>query len=151
ERGVALTAVPCILADTALKSFDDLFGDVFKGTDVVVQAATAFDPGAGSNSGGGSERKPIPEELLGKVEGVDGAAAADGVIGSSAWIVDPTTNKVIQNGGAPPIGGSWNNAGTSPQIAPGGAAPVGPDQVVIDAATAADHGLAVGQRIKIAT
>ena len=149
--GVALTAGSFILTDTALKSFDDLFGDVFKGTDVVVQATTAFDPGAGSNSGGGSERKPIPEDLLGKVEGVDGVAAADGVIGSSAWIVDPTTNKVIQNGGAPPIGGSWNNDVTSLQIEPGGAAPVGPDQVVIDAATAADHGLAVGQRIKIAT
>ena len=119
--GVALTAGSFILTDTALKSFDDLFGDVFKGTDVVVQATTAFDPGAGSNSGGGSERKPIPEDLLGKVEGVDGVAAADGVIGSSAWIVDPTTNKVIQNGGAPPIGGSWNNDVTSLQIEPGGA------------------------------
>ena len=73
--GVALTAGSFILTDTALKSFDDLFGDVFKGTDVVVQATTAFDPGAGSNSGGGSERKPIPEDLLGEVEGVDGVAA----------------------------------------------------------------------------
>jgi putative ABC transport system permease protein len=149
--GVALTAGSFILTDTALKSFDDLFGDVFKGTDVVVQATTAFDPGAGSNSGGGSERKPIPEGALAKVQAVEGVAAADGVIGSSAWIVDPATNKVIQNGGAPPIGGSWNPGVTSLLIDPGGSPPTGPDQVVIDAGTAADHRLTVGEQVKIAT
>ena len=149
--GVGLTAGSFILTDTAIKSFDDLFGDVFNGTDVVIQATTAFDPGAGSNSGGGSDRKPIPEELLPKVEAVDGVGAADGAIGSTAWIVDPATNKVIQNGGAPTIGGSWDQDVTTLQIDPGGAPPSGPDQVVIDAGTASDHGLSVGQEVKIAT
>jgi putative ABC transport system permease protein len=127
--GVGLTAGSFILTDTALKSFDDLFGDVFKGTSVVVQARTAFDPGAGSNSGGGSERKPIPEDVLGQVRSVEGVAVADGVIGSTAWIVDPVTNKVIQNGGAPPIGGAWYPGTTTLQIDPGGAAPGGPGLV----------------------
>jgi putative ABC transport system permease protein len=149
--GVGLTAGSFILTDTAIKSFDDLFGDVFNGTDVVVQATTAFDPGAGSNSGGGADRKPIPEDILPKVEAVDGVAVADGAIGSTAWIVDPATNKVIQNGGAPAIGGSWDADVTTLQIDPGGAPPSGPDQVVIDAGTASDHGLSVGQQVKIAT
>jgi putative ABC transport system permease protein len=149
--GVGLTAGSFILTDTAIKSFDDLFGDVFHGTDVVVQASTAFAPGAQGNSGGGSERKPIPESLLAKVQAVDGVGAADGAIGSTAWIVDPATNKVIQNGGAPTIGGSWDNDVTSLTIDPGGARPIGSDQVVIDAGTATDHGLAVGQRVKIVT
>ena len=52
--GVGMTAGSFILTDTALQSFDNLFGDVFKGTDVVVQATTAFEPGAAGNSGGGS-------------------------------------------------------------------------------------------------
>jgi putative ABC transport system permease protein len=149
--GVGLTAGSFILTDTAIRSFDDLFGEVFQGTDVVVQATTAFDPGAGNNSGGGTERKPIPQELLGKVQAVDGVGAADGAIGSTAWIVDPATNKVIQNGGAPTIGGSWDDDVTTLQIQPGGSPPVGPDQVVIDAGTATDHGLTVGQRIKVVT
>ena len=102
--GVGMTAGSFILTDTALKSFDDLFGDVFAGTAVVVQAPTAFDP-TGGGGGGGAERKPIPERVLPKVEAVDGVAGADGSIGSSAWIIDPATNKVIQNGGAPPLGG----------------------------------------------
>ena len=149
--GVGMTAGSFILTDTALKSFDDLFGDVYKGTDVVVQAQTAFDPGAGGNTGGGSERKPIPASVLSQVRAVDGVAAADGTIGSTAWIVDPSTNKAIQNGGAPPIGGSWDADTTTLVIEPGGAAPSGPDQVVIDAGTATDHGISVGQQVKVVT
>jgi putative ABC transport system permease protein len=149
--GVGMTAGSFILTDTALKSFDNLFGDVYKGTDVVVQGTTAFEASGQNNTGGGSERKPILASVLPKVEAVDGVAAADGSIGGTAWIVDPTTNKVIQNGGAPPIGGSWDAAITTLQIDPGGAPPVGPDQVVIDAATAADHGISVGQQIKVVT
>ena len=149
--GVGMTAGSFILTDTALKSFDNLFGDVYKGTDVVVQGTTAFESSGQNNTGGGSERQPIPASVLPKVEAVDGVAAADGSIGGTAWIVDPATNKVIQNGGAPPIGGSWDAAITTLQIDPGGAPPVGPDQVVIDAATAADHGIAVGQQIKVVT
>jgi putative ABC transport system permease protein len=89
--------------------------------------------------------------VLPKVQAVDGVAVAEGSIGGTAWIVDPTTNKVIQNGGAPPIGGSWDTATTPLQIDPGGSPPVGPDQVVIDAGTATDHGITVGQQIKIVT
>ena len=58
--GVGMTAGSFILTDTALKSFDNLFGDVYKGTDVVVQGTTAFDPSGQNNTGGGSERQQIP-------------------------------------------------------------------------------------------
>ncbi|HJX07562.1 MAG TPA: FtsX-like permease family protein [Actinomycetota bacterium] len=149
--GVGMTAGSFILTDTALKSFDDLFGTVFAGTSVVVQAPTAFDPTGGGGGGGGAERKPIPESVLPKVEAVDGVAGADGSIGSSAWIIDPTTNKVIQNGGAPPLGGSWDPNTTTLEFEPGGSPPTGPDQVVIDASTAESHGIAVGQQIKVVT
>jgi putative ABC transport system permease protein len=149
--GVGMTAGSFILTDTALKSFDNLFGTVFAGTSVVVQAPTAFDPTGGGGGGGGAERKPIPESVLPKVEGVDGVAGADGSIGSSAWIIDPATNKVIQNGGAPPLGGSWDPNTTTLEFEPGGLPPTGPDQVVIDAGTANSHGITVGQRIKVVT
>ena len=148
--GVGMTAGSFILTDTALQSFDNLFGSVYAGTAVVVQAPTAFDP-QGGGGGGGSERKPIPESVLPKVEGVEGVAAADGSIGSSAWIIDPATNKVIQNGGAPPLGGSWDANTTTLQFQPGGAPPAGPDQVVIDAGTANSHNISVGQQIKVVT
>ncbi len=150
--GVGFTAGTFVLTDTALKSFDNLFGDVFRGTDVVVQAKTSFTPteGGGPGGGGGSERNPMPEGLLAKVRAVEGVQAADGDVSGFAQIVDPRTGKVIQNGGAPTIGNSWDPDVTS-LLVTDGTAPSGPDQVAIDAATARDHGLSVGQQIRVAT
>ena len=149
--GVGMCAGSFILTDTALKSFDNLFGQVFSGTDVVVQAETAFDAGPGNDSGGGSERKPIPASVLDQVKGVDGVEAADGTVGSTAGIIDPVTGKLIQSGGAPQIGGSWDADTTSLTIEPGGTPPSGPDQVVIDAGTATEHNLGVGDQVKVTT
>jgi putative ABC transport system permease protein len=150
--GVGFTAGTFVLTDTALKSFDDLFGDVFQGTDVVVQAKTAFTPteGGGAGGGGGSERKPIPEDVLPTVRAVDGVDAADGDVAGFAQIIDPQTGKVIQNGGAPTIGNSWDPDVTALDVSDG-SAPSGPDQVAIDAGTAQDHHLTVGQRVRVAT
>src|SRR6266536_3617826 len=107
--GVGFTAGTFVLTDTALKSFDDLFGSVYHGTDVVVQARTAFTPGpeGGGGGGGGSERRPIPQDVLPTVRAVPGVRAADGDVAGFAQIVEPRTNKVIQNGGAPTIENSW--------------------------------------------
>jgi hypothetical protein len=97
--GVGLTAGSFILTDTALKSFDDLFGDVYKGTTSSSRRRPRSTDG-GSNSG--AERAQAdPRELLPKVQSGRRRGAADGSIGSTAWIVDPATNKVIQNGGRP--------------------------------------------------
>ena len=150
--GVGFTAGTYVLTDTALKSFDDLFGSVYAGTDVVVQAASSFTPtgGGGSGGGGGSERKPIPESLLPKVRAVDGVRAADGDVASLAKIIDPATDKVIQNGGAPTIGNSWDPDVTSLTVVDG-SGPSGPRQVAVDAGTAESHHLSVGQQIRIQT
>jgi putative ABC transport system permease protein len=149
--GVGFTAGTFVLTDTALASFDKLFGDVFQGTSVVVQARQAYAPSAaGGNGGGGSERNPIPEALLPDVEAVPGVAAADGDVAGFAQVVDPATGKVIQNGGAPTIGNSWDPDVTSLTVV-NGAAPTGPDQVAVDAGTAEDHDLSVGQRVRVTT
>jgi putative ABC transport system permease protein len=149
--GVGFTAGTFVLTDTALRSFDRLFGDVFQGTSVVVQAKQAYAPSAaGGNSGGGSERNPIPESLLPKVLAVPGVEAADGDVAGFAQIVDPATGKVIQNGGAPTIGNSWDPDVTSLALVTGGP-PAGPDQIAVDAGTAEDHNLSVGQRVRVTT
>src|SRR2546426_1511190 len=151
--GVGFTAGTFVLTDTALKSFDDLFGSVYNGTDVVVQARTAFTPGAaggGAGGGGGSERNPIPQDVLPTVRAVPGVRAADGDIAGFAQIVDPRTNKVIQNGGAPTIGNSWDPDVTTLRVAQG-SPPSGPDQVAVDEATALDRRLSVGERIRVVT
>jgi putative ABC transport system permease protein len=149
--GVGFTAGTFILTDTALASFDDLFGQAYSNVDVVVQAQQAFTPtGGGGGGGGGQELNPVPESLLPKVQAVPGVRFAEGSVQAFAQIIDPATGKSITTGGAPTIGSSWS-ANLSAFTLVEGAAPVGPHQVVIDAGTAADHHLVVGQQVRIGT
>jgi putative ABC transport system permease protein len=149
--GVGFMAGTLVITDTALSSFDELFGNVFTGTDVVVQAKTAFTPDQGGpGGGGGTEHNPIPADALAKVRSVPGVRAADGDVGGLAQIVDPKTGDVIANGGAPTIGNSWDPDVTSLVVAEGNP-PSGPDQVAIDAATVRDHSLSVGQQVRVIT
>src|SRR5207247_3679639 len=105
---VGFIAGTYVLTDTALSSFDDLFGQAYSNIDVVVQAHQAFNPteGGGGGGGGGQELNPVPEDVLPKVQAVPGVRYAEGAVQSLAQIVDPATGKVIQNGGAPTIGRS---------------------------------------------
>src|SRR5438874_12878896 len=72
--GVGFTAGTFVLTDTALKSFDDLFGQVYANTDVVVHAHQAVNPteGRGGGGGGGQELKPIPALVPPSVRAVPG-------------------------------------------------------------------------------
>ncbi|MEA2580634.1 MAG: putative transport system permease protein [Actinomycetota bacterium] len=149
--GVGFMAGTLIITDTALDSFDGLFGDVYKGTDVVVQAKTAFTPDQGGPGGGGGQLgDPIPADVLSKVEAVPGVRAVNGDVSGLAEITDPVTGDSIHNGGAPTIGNSWDPAVTSLIVAQG-SAPSGSTEVLIDAGTASDHHLSVGQRLQIVT
>jgi putative ABC transport system permease protein len=149
--GVGFTAGTFILTDTALASFDDLFGQAYSNVDVVIQAQQAFTPtGGGGGGGGGQELNPVPQSLLPKVQAVPGVRFAEGSVQAFAQIIDPATGKSITTGGAPTIGSSWS-ANLSAFTLVEGAAPVGPLQVVIDAGTAADHHLVVGQQVRIGT
>lgn len=137
-----------MLTDTATGAFDDLFGQVYEGTDVVVQPTLEFTPGA-EGGGGGQVGEPIPSSVLPNVQAVDGVAAASGDVSGYAQMIDPTTQEPIANGGAPTIGSSWDDNLTSVQLREG-EAPVG-QEVAVDAGTASARGLLVGQDIRIVT
>jgi putative ABC transport system permease protein len=143
--GVAFTAGTFVLTDTALKSFDDLFGNAYAGTDVVVQGTSAFSSSAG---GGGLTQEPVPESLLPDVQAVDGVGEAQGVVTSQAAIIDPASGDQISSGGAPQLANSYDSTVTP---VASGTAPSGPDQVAIDVETATDHDLSIGQRVRIVT
>jgi putative ABC transport system permease protein len=148
--GVGFVAGTFVLTDTALSAFDQLFGDIFAKTDVVVQAKTAFQElPAGGGGGGGQERNPIPEDVLQEIEALASVAAADGSVAGFAQVVDPTTGEVIAAGGAPTIGNSWN-----PDVTPfdlRGHPPSGSDEVALDAATVQEAGFEVGDDVRIVT
>jgi putative ABC transport system permease protein len=149
--GVGFVAGTFVLTDTALTAFDDLFGDIFAKTDVVVQARTAFQEiPAGGGGGGAQERNPIPAAVLDDILALPSVAAADGSVSGFAQVIDPKTEEVIAGGGAPTIGSSWN-----PHVSPfelrGGEPPDEPGEVALDAATAAEAGLDVGDDVRIVT
>ncbi len=150
--GVGFTAGTFVLTDTALASFDSLFGEAYSNIDVVVRAHQAFNPteGGGPGGGGGQELNPVPESVLPKVQAVPGVRYAEGSVQSLAQIIDPATGKVISSGGAPTIGSSWSPNSSAFTLVEG-AAPAGPHDVVIDAGTSTDHDLAVGQQIRVVT
>ena len=62
--GVGLTAGSFVLTDTALQELRRPVRRRVQGHRRRRAGQTAFEPGAAGNSGGGSERKPIPESVL---------------------------------------------------------------------------------------
>ena len=140
--GVAFMAGTLVLTDTIGKTFDDLFADVYENTDAVVRAELAFEGPMGT----GDQRGRVDASLVDTVAAVDGVADAEGSIFGYARLVGKDGDAIgnPQNG-APTVGVNWS---TSPDFNPfriqSGNAPEGADEVVIDAKSARDGDLAVG-------
>jgi putative ABC transport system permease protein len=149
--GVGFVAGTLVLTDTATATFDQLFGDIYAGTDVVVQAHQAFHAGPESGGGGPTEeRNPIPASVLDAVRNVDGVRAADGDVAGYAQLIDPATGESIQNSQAPTLGNSWDPNTTTAELRRG-SPPTSSSQIAIDAATAEDHHLSIGQQVRVIT
>jgi putative ABC transport system permease protein len=149
--GVSFVAGSLVLTDTALSAFDNLFGEVFSKTDVVVQSEQAFqETPAGGGGGGTQERNPLPASLLDEILALPEVEGADGSVNGFAQVVDPKTGEVIQGGGAPTIGTSWDPH-TTPLEIRAGQAPDAPDEVALDASTAREADVSVGDPVQIVT
>ena len=149
--GVGFMAGTLVLTDSATRSFDGLFGDVFGGVDVVVQGETAFSGGPqGPGGGGAEEREPVPQSVFDGVLAVGGVAEVDGDVSGFAQLIDPQTGDVVSTGGAPTIGNSWSEV-ANPFDMRSGSAPSGPDQIGVDAGTAAVAELSVGDTVDVVT
>src|SRR5688572_10726027 len=100
--GVAFMAGTLVLTDTITKTFDDLFGDIYKQTDVVVRGKGVFDAG---REGFGVQRGRVSETVLADVRQVPGVAEAEGTVFGYARIVG-SNGKALGNPatGAPTFG-----------------------------------------------
>jgi putative ABC transport system permease protein len=141
--GVAFMAGTMVLTDTIGRTFNDLSTGVYKGTDAEVRAKAAFTAPA---MGGGDQRQLISAALVQALRRVPGVAADEGSAYGYARLTG-SNGKALGNpaAGAPTLGGNWNQVKElNPWTLVAGHPPQAANQVVIDAKSAADGHLRVG-------
>lgn len=146
--GVAFVTGTLVLSDTVLRVFNDLFADVNDGTDAVVRDRAQFNDSFGTDI-----RGRVDAGLLATVLGTDGVAEADGQVQGYAQFVDRDGEAIGNPGqGAPTLGFSWPEVEElNPFVLVDGDRPVGPDQVVMDRASAETGDFAVGDTVEVLT
>src|SRR5215831_17368555 len=141
--GVAFMAGTMVLTDTIGHTFNDLSTGVYQGTDAEVRAKAAFN---GPAMSGGAQRPLISASLVQALHRVPGVAADEGSAMGYARLTG-SNGKALGNpaAGAPTLGGNWNRVSQlNPWTLVAGHPPRAADQVVIDAKSATDGHLRVG-------
>ncbi len=143
--GVAFLSATLVLGDTLDSSFGAVFRQANAGTDVVVRSATSI------NTDGGRQRANLDASVVDDVAEVPGVAVAVGEIAGTAQILG-SDGSPIGGQGPPTDAGAWID---DPQINPyhvtSGRAPERAGEAVIDAKSASDGGIAVGDTATIRT
>ncbi len=137
--GVSFVSATYVLTDTVKAAFDGVFAQTLSGVDLQVQ---------GQRPLGRGDPPRIPTSTLQAVRSVDGVARAEGFVTGYAQFV-ARDGASIGGGGPPTIGASWVDGGPF-HLVPDGVSrpPKGPDEIAMDAATAHEHGFAVGDRVR---
>lgn len=144
--GVALMAGTLVLTDTIGETFDDLFADIYDGTDAVVRSAEVTE-----SSFGDDLRAPIDQSEIEIVSGIDTVEVAEGGVFGYAQIIDPDGEPVLDAGMGPPTFGiNWyETPALNPFELAEGEAPTADDDVVIDKGSADTGNIEVGDTITI--
>src|SRR3954447_12148810 len=145
--GVAMISGTYVLTDTINNGFDTIFSQSYKNADVVITGKAAFDTANGSTV----EPPPMPESLLAKIQQLPDVSLAAGSVTSSSLKLIGQDGKVVASGGAPTPGFAVAPAGQpfNPTKLTDGSWPHGPDEIVIDKATASKNGFTVGDHIGV--
>lgn len=143
--GVAFTTGTLVLTDTIGQVFDELFDSITEGTDSLVRGANEVESPFGP-----SERNRVPSSVEAEVAGLDSVRSAEGFIQAIAQVTDSEGVSLKPSVGPPTL---LQNYSDNPNFATWrlaeGNEPVGPDQVVIDATTAADAQVAIGDDVQV--
>ena len=142
--GVAFMTGTQVLTSSISASFDKVFADVYASIDVVVRSDTKIETPFGA------ERTRMTDEVVPAIEDVPGVAAAEGQVVGQIRVLDRNNEPLVATQGPPNFALNWL---TAPQLngwsLVEGSAPMGPDQVVLDAKTAKDGSYAVGDNVSV--
>ncbi len=132
-----------VLADSLRATFDNLFTELNEDIDLEVRAAQEFETD--------DARDPIDASIADDIRAVDGVAIVEPALQRFAQLLD-ADGDVITPAGGPTLGVSWEgDDGIAGVTIKEGRAPVGPDELAIDKATADTEGLAVGDTVAYLT
>ena len=144
--GVAFMAGTMVLTDTMQKTFDDVFETANAGTDVLVRRAAAID---GDFTGA---RPRVDAAVVEQVAAVEGVDTARGSVTGLAQLVHADGEVSATDGLGATIGANWvDDVRLNPFTLAEGRAPAGPDEAVMDVATARDQGWQPGDRFTVLT
>ena len=139
--GVALIAGTLVLTDTISQTFTGLYSTVYQGTNAVVRAKAAFTGIQNS----GAQRPPVDAGLVASLRTVKGVAADEGVVRGYARLVGSNGQALGNPNTTGTIGRSWPGTGPlNPWVLAAGRPPGADNEIVIDAKSASDGHLAVG-------
>ncbi|HJR38867.1 MAG TPA: FtsX-like permease family protein, partial [Nocardioidaceae bacterium] len=140
--GVTFVTGSLVLTDTSQRLFDDQFRSAVAKVDLTVRDAVAFDAAMGVEV----DRDPLPAGLTARIDGIEGVQDTRPVAkGQGLIVVDG--EPVVPNG--PTMLSSWSPAPFGAFVIREGEAPAGPGEVVVDAATADEHGIAIGDTVTV--
>lgn len=144
--GVAFMAGTLVFTDTITRTFDDLFADVYAGTDAMVRAEASFeDP-----SGFGDMRGRIDAGLLDEVAQVEGVAEVSPDVFGFAQVVDRDGEPIGNPGAGPPtVGANWPAGELNTWTLVAGGPPRSDTDVVLDAGVADEAGVGVGDPVTV--
>jgi len=142
--GVTLMAGTYIFTDTISASFDSIFSESSKGTDVTVTPQLAF----GSSNDPNAPGLSLPASLLERVRSVEGVATAAGGIFGQATTFDKK-GKRLNKGGAPAFVASVQPAPFEGFVPAEGRLPRTADEMALDKATVDRAGFALGDMVAV--
>ena len=136
------------LNDTVRANFNDLFNDVYKGTDAVVRSSASIKPGG---RGAFEQRGLVDASLLPRVSAVPGVVRSAPWVSGFAQVLDKA-GKPIGTRGPPNFGSSWiADPALNPYVVRQGRPPAGPGEVVIDRGVAKKGHFVAGDTTTVET
>ena len=142
--GTGFLSGTLIFSDTLNKTFDRLFADVFRDVDAYVRSSQFVEVGFG-----GEQRAQTPIAALETVLAVDGVDDATGDIQAFARIIAKDGTPMGSENGPPTFGGIATESLAGLWTIEEGRLPVGPTEMVMDAATAKNADYTIGDRVRV--
>ena len=143
--GTAFLSGTFVFRDTINQTFDRLFADVFRDVNAYVRSTTFLELDFG-----GEQRAATPVSVLETVRGVAGVTSATGDIQAFARVIGKDGEPLGSEGNGPPtFGGIASSDSAGLWSITEGRLPVGPNEVVLDKATADNGEFVIGDNVRV--